>query len=539
MKRIVLILVITSFLVMSFAGCSINKNANKTNPNEIPTLTYMLPSDPGTTVTSDTWIIKKWGEAVGAKFEIQSVPRDTFREKLTATLASSQIPDMINYYQDVTEQTYKNYGPRLFVPLDEYIKNGKLNNLKKWLDKFSDIEEKTRHLEDNKLYGFPNISNFGAVNSMWTVRNDLLKKGGMDADNIKTLDDLKKAILVLKERGGNQYVTSSRLGWNYFSTYTSSFFGASPSMTYDNRFSNGSKKFVYGPAQPTFKTWVEFYRWMYDNKLINPSFITMQQQELFAGYRDGTYTLCMEQATMGYQLGGEDKLKYPEREEKHIFPVEINGERPKQPLLYHQNIGYRWPVTISKKSKYIDSAIKAMDWCYSEEGINTLAYGEEGTHWKKDDSYIAGKQLFGYRSNTTDAMLAKGKMTQQEFEKMPKPADLGINNWWLLPVISEHQRYGLVDKTIEKKDIAMFSLNALNKYKSEGNVLPTDPIVDFTKAENDEIASILTPLDTLVSENAIKFILGGKSMSEWNNFMVEMEKMNYKKLEDIYNKKLK
>jgi len=29
--------------------------------------------------------------------------------------------------------------------------------------------------------------------------------------------------------------------------------------------------------------------------------------------------LCMEQATMGYQLGGEDKVKYPEREEKHIF----------------------------------------------------------------------------------------------------------------------------------------------------------------------------------------------------------------------------
>ena len=57
----------------------------------------------------------------------------------------------------------------------------------------------------------------------------------------------------------------------------------------------------------------------------------MQQQELFAGYGDGSFTLCMEQATSGYMLGGADE-KYPDREEKHIFPVEINGEVPKQAL---------------------------------------------------------------------------------------------------------------------------------------------------------------------------------------------------------------
>ena len=369
------------------------------------------------------------------------------------------------------------------------------------------------------------------------MRNDLLKKAGYEADNIKTLDQLKEALLALKEVSGEQYITSSRLGWNYFATQTGYFFGTSPTMMYDNRTSQGTNQYVYGPTTDAYKTWIEFYKWMYDNKLIHPNFATMQQQELYAGYGDGKFTLCMEQATMGYMLGGNDE-KYPEREEKHLFPVEINGEIPKQPALYHQNNGFRWPVTISKSSKVIDACIKAMDWGYSEEGYDMFLTGKEGEHWEKDDGYINGRRTINLQSNSTQQMVLDGTMTQEEYDALPTGQSLGIGSWWLAPVITPETRFSLMDTVNEKRDKAMFTVNDVNKWIETGNVLDPDPIVEFNKEEKDEITNILTPLDTYASEQSLKFILGQKDMSEWDAFQAEMVNMKVDRLEEIYNSKL-
>lgn len=528
--------VLTLAVAVSMGGCTDKGETNGTN-GEIPTIQYLLPSDPGVTFTSDTWAIKEWGEAVGVNFEIISPPRDTFKEKLAATIASGNLPDMINYYNDEGVDTYKTYGERLFVPLNEYIENGQLPNLKKWLDKYPDIAEKITSAEDGNIYGFPLVLDFDAFYSLWTVRNDLLKKAGYEADNIKTLDQLKEALLALKEVSGEQYITSSRLGWNYFATQTGYFFGTSPTMMYDNRTSQGTNQYVYGPTTDAYKTWIEFYKWMYDNKLIHPNFATMQQQELYAGYGDGKFTLCMEQATMGYMLGGNDE-KYPEREEKHLFPVEINGEIPKQPALYHQNNGFRWPVTISKSSKVIDACIKAMDWGYSEEGYDMFLTGKEGEHWEKDDGYINGRRTINLQSNSTQQMVLDGTMTQEEYDALPTGQSLGIGSWWLAPVITPETRFSLMDTVNEKRDKAMFTVNDVNKWIETGNVLDPDPIVEFNKEEKDEITNILTPLDTYASEQSLKFILGQKDMSEWDAFQAEMVNMKVDRLEEIYNSKL-
>jgi len=534
-KRIIAASMALSITLALFTGCG-DKKA-QTGDGSVPTISYLVPSDPGLTFTNDTWAIKEWGKAVGVNFEITSPPRDTFKEKLAALIASGNLPDMINYYQDSGAEIYKTYGDKLFVSLDEYLKDGSLPNFNKWLEKYPEIKNVISSKNDGKIYGFTHISDYSSFYSLWTVRNDLLKKGGWDADDIKTLDDLKAALLALQKVAGNPYITSSRLGWSYFALTTGIFFGSQPGMYYDNKFENGTKKWTYGPLTEAYKNWADFYRWMFENKLLHPNFATMQQQELFAGYGDGSFSLCMEQATSGYMLGGADE-KYPDREEKHIFPVSINGEVPKQALLARQSIGYRWPITITKNSKVIDDCLRAVDWLYGEEGSNMMIRGKEGEHYVKDDNYITGIKKIGVQSSTTKRMVVNGEMTQEEFDKLPTEVSLGIGSGWIAAVTPADYKWGLDDKLKSEEEKARFTPTAIDKFVNDGHVVEPNPTISLNSDEKSMVADVITPIETYVSEWTIKYIMGQHSPDEWDGFVQKVKDMGISKITDLYNSKM-
>ena len=46
-------------------------------------------------------------------------------------------------------------------------------------------------------------------------------------------------------------------------------------------------------------------------------------------------------------------------------------------------------------------------------------------------------------------------------------------------------------------------------------------------------------LSTMVNEESIKFIVGERPMSEFDSFIAQLEKLNYKKLENIYSEAFK
>jgi putative aldouronate transport system substrate-binding protein len=509
-----------------------NEPSNNTQ-NETPqdnkepvAISYLLPTDPGCDYTSETWAVQAWGKATGVKFDIQPVPRDTFTEKIAAVMASGKLPDMINFYQDA--KTFKDYGPQLFVALDDYIEDGKLPNLKNKLEVYPDIAEVLVHPEDGKIYGFPLVQNFEFFTNCWQIRSDLLEKAGWKAEDIKTLEDFKEAMLALKESQGKDYITSSRLGFSYFSGMTGSYFGTNPGVFLDNRNPNGSNKYIYGPIQPEYKVWIETMKWMYDNKLLHPNFATMQQQELYAGYVDGSFPLMMEQLGMYhiFETDGDNIAA--------ITPFEINGIRNRIAKTSHINIGFRFPVVISNKSAVIEDAIRAMDFLYSDEGNILMSRGEEGTHWVEDESYPAGFKIIGYQ-----APYLKEELGEEKFNELPRSIeDLGINSWWLMGNVPAWNRHALQQFGPEQKDVAMFNYNLVELYEKNGWLIDPDPVLNFSNEEQERIAEIGTPLNTYVEENSMKFITGQKSMDEWDDFINGLEELNYQEIVDLQNSKL-
>ncbi len=538
-KLLALLLAVVS--VITVAGCNKNKGGNEGLATENTRLTedgkaildYFLPMDPGSEFSSDTWSVKRWGEQTGTSINIMAIQRDVFSEKIAAVFAAGNLPDLINYYND--DKTVNTYGDRLFVSLSDYLEAGKLPNLQKMFDKYPDVLEANTRLEDGKLYGFPAIREYDAPHGSFELREDLLNKAGWKTEDIKTLDDLKAALLALQEVNDQPYVTSCRLGWSYFAEYSAFIFGSSPKMMYDNRTSKGTNKWVYGPTTENFKVWVEFFKWMYENKIIHPSFATMTQQELQAGYADGKFQMAMEQTTMiGSPLSTYDDEK-PERKSGVISGIEINGEVPKQPMIPHSHNGFRWPVTVSKSSPNIPAAMKAMDWLYSEQGILEMNNGLEGEHYLADDNYTQGKNSLLAGSYSNKLKLKNGEITKEEYENIPGGVDYGIGSPWLSPWRGLEGNLHKDDATAVAKE--QRRADEIQKMIDNGWTLDPDPVVKLTQEEQEEVNTLVADLDVYVSEQTLKFIYGQSDMNtEWDKFQAQIKSMGADRLVEIYNK---
>jgi putative aldouronate transport system substrate-binding protein len=493
---------------------------------EVPTIDLMTAWDPGYPINNDSPVFVNWGKRVGVKFNVNIPPRDSYKEKVNVMLSSGELPDLFRFFQD--DHTFNDYGPKLFVNLNEYIKAGKLPNLEKWLKKYPEVRTRMTNPVDGGIYGFPLIQDFDYVNGMYYVRNDMLKKEGMDASGIKSIDDFKAAAQALKKAKGSDFITSERLGFDYYSRFTSTWFDISlTGIHYDA----SSEQYDYSPvdAADRVKNWVELERYMYSEKLLDPNFLTMKDQELFAGYTSGKYPLLRE------QIGLDDYLNQstdPGKDVQPIYPVPINGKIMTQAKAPHYNIGYRSPWVINKKSKHIDDIIKAMDYTYSDQGIEFFMLGVEGETFTKDPKTPSGYRLDKVQSVWTQG--ADGKYP----EGMKKLQDYGYYTWWLTGVVPAYNRFNLLNYK-EGQDVKAHALqNTVKKLQDMGALRDPDPDLLFSKEENDKISELVTPLSTYTSENLVKFILGQKPMSEWDAFVAGYKNYKVQELKKIYNDKL-
>jgi putative aldouronate transport system substrate-binding protein len=520
------------------AGCSaVDNTSSSTSPSatnaavkEIPTIELMTPWDPGLPISSDLPVFVEWGKRTGVKFNVNSPPRDAYKEKMNIVLTANELPDMMKFFQDIN--TFKEYGPQLFVALDDYLKAGKLPNLEKWLKKYPEIEVAMRHPEDGKLYAFPLVQDFDFPTSLWLVRNDVLKKEGMDASEIKSIDDLKKAMLALKKQTG-EYITSTRLGFDYFAERTQAYFGlnvnngANNGVIYDNEL----KKFVFTPIdyKDRYKQWVELISWMYKEKLLHPNFLTMKDQELFAGYASDDFPLMMEQTAMTNNL---NPTFDPNKDVQPIYPFPIDGKLYSQTNDPHYNIAYRSPMVINKKSKHIEDMIRAMDYTYSDEGVEFFHLGIEGETFSRDP-----KTPSGYKMDKTQSVWTVGADGKYP-DGLKKGTDYGFGTWWLTGVITPMNRFGLLSFKEGENEKSKVVTNRIAKLNEMGVLRAPDPFLNWSKDETSKIAEITTPLKTYLSENVSKFILGQKPMSEWDAYVDGYKKLRYEELVKMYNDKL-
>ena len=514
-KALIAIVALALMGAPSVFGAGGQETGSTTGSGEVPKIRYFLPWDPGKPIGNDLWSIVQWEEAAGVDFEIINPPQDTFAEQFTSLVASGRVPDLVNFFRD--RESFKEYGPRLFVDISQALDDGKLPNYRVYYEQFRP-EFKAIEAPDGHMYGLVQIQTVDSWSSPpWYIRNDILNDIGIDiTEKVYTLDELKQILMDLRDHHGGP-LTGSRLGYGYTIGRFAHYFGASPDMTSDQR-TGGDGKWVYGPAQPSFRTAVETFAWAYENGIFHPDMLTMNKNEFFAGLAGGTFILHMG--------GGYPNMfnNDPTRDVQLVMPPEMpDGVTRSWALGDHLKYGYRWPVSINKDSKVIDASLRAIDFLYSEEGQILMSRGEEGVTYEVDRAYPAGYQ-FNQIIEETNQPNAVSALEQY-----------GCMVWWTLGIVDYLAWSKNFNLTPEDSAIADKNLEDINALIENGNLHATELPVVFTEEEQDLRAEILTPLQTYTEENVSKFMTGVRPISEWSQFLKEIENLRYKVLEAIYN----
>lgn len=308
---------------------------------------------------------------------------DAYSNKQNVMLASQDLPDIMIVTGTADEIKFCDAG--IILPLNKYW--DKYTNIKKCRsEKIWEIMT----YKDGNVYFVPTTAKIDHDNPLMVdsgplYRKDWLDKFGLDIPT--TLDEYYEVADAVSNRdpdGNNKKDTFAIIGclglMEAFGEVFSAF-GVQP----DNWMEKDGE-IVFGSAQPETKEALKFLKKMYDNGMIDPEFITDDQQR-----RDEKIKLGIMGAGSYYLENVLDPDNAIYKKFKENNP---NGEYVAGPRLTQE--GYTpaggrglpmrgWMKTgILAGSKNIDAALRVLDLICSDEYTMIYNYGIEGKHYVKN-----------------------------------------------------------------------------------------------------------------------------------------------------------
>jgi putative aldouronate transport system substrate-binding protein len=535
-KKMGLILSIVLAVTLVLAGCSQNNN----NPSNQPSNTNSgsdatsTPAEETIKITAymssfgddpkDTELYKLWKEKmeayIGAKLDIKwiYVNSDDYPEKVKLTLASGDTPDIMSGVKDAEVMfQFGNQGSLLDIApyLEEHAPNYS-SYLKS--TKFAD---KSMYTPDGKMFffgdGFTNDTGFSGSAYPALYRFDVFEK-----HNIKipeNWDEFYDAAVKLKELYPDSYPVNSQ-EWPKFSDAL-----ALSNHTKSDIYWNG-EKYVYGPTEDSFKEGLEYIRRLYDEKLLDPEFLSQSQDQLQAKVTTGK-SFMLPLAWGGWWE------KYSVPAEGVEWGAAVNPKNEKYgdqwvlgPALLGQTIFPNYGIMVSKKTKYPELIIKMIDYQYSQEMADLIHWGVEG----KTYQIVDGKKEFINKNGDWKEL-----------------SDFGIGEPWTRQgFVFAPQNYS--SDYIKYKNVRFYGDGKMEEMRpQEGMGIYTNPetaiapyeqapVIRLSKEDEAKKAQIMTAVKTYVDENIFKFLLGERDFSEWDAFKKELSGIgDYQSIVDMMN----
>ena len=491
-KKILLCILMVIINVLVLLSCS--KQTEMTDTQQ-PTLTCFMPlvSNAAMVMTNfgESPLAQKLMEETGVKVEYQHPPQGQEQEKLNILIASSELPDIIEY-------NWLNYpgGPQkaikegVIIDLSKY--RDKAVNLFSYLDAHPEIM-KLATTDSGALFSFPFIRGDESLNvsSGLIIRQAWLDELGLPMP--ETIDEWERVLIAFRDKKGAPAPYSAQSTW---------FFAYGFGTTYDYYVEDGKVK--YGVLDKSFKDYlVTMNRW-YREKLIDPNYLTLDNVTLDANVLNG---ICgATQGSIGSGIGkwmasaaaaGNKEFSL----EGAPVPVLKKGDRPK---FGHYQLSVTSSLTafsaITTSCKNIDAAIRYLDYGYSEEGQMLYNFGIEGKSYEMIDGYPTYTQEITNNPEGLPMTVALAKYTR---------------SWSTGPFIQDKrymEQYASLPQ--QKRAWKIWSETDAAKHAL--------PHLYVTDEELNEYAKLNTAINTFVNEKISKFIIGAESLDNFDEMIRQL-----------------
>jgi putative aldouronate transport system substrate-binding protein len=522
-RQIIALLMILVMLIGVMAGCKSTGTDADPTATPKPTSAATDKPDAGTDteapeevgklldepVTFDMWIIehasymyekdlfleRALGERLNVFFNVTPF-QDGFGERVNLALSSGDLPDIL-FYPNLSQAT--DWGMQgALVDITEYL--DEMPNYTAWAESMGDYPN-YYYSANGSLYMMPQHGFGTASNStFWIYRKDLFDKHGLEAPkNEQELYEVSKA---LKAEYPDSYPFCNRSWVGAMMDRISYQFGSGNAMYYSNK----EQAWVYGAREEGYRKAVEWLAKMYEEELMPPNILSLDT----AGWQELIST------SKGFMFSDYqariDFYNSPMREEDpsvtfaYMPPWEGGGSgvktfNPQSQLIIS---GYAGTTT----SEHIPEMIKFFDWLYTDEAKELMSWGIEGETYTVNAD--GTKSHIGIQQGSSS------------FDYMTKFGFFQRGFWCITDPLA-HITYAS-DETLEAVERV---LTDSGEYRI--------PAISFSEANQERYAILSGPIGTLHDEMIGKFITGQRPISEYDDFLAELDALGLQDLIDLYN----
>lgn len=512
MKRLIT-LILAVAMIFSLAACKGNESTSNIDTNidfeigdtgglKVPfgngeKIRIVVTDEVGAT---NTWIFDKLSQIVGLDVEPILIPVSTASQKMQVLLASDDIPEIMQAGSLTETNEYAMQGA--WAPINKYL--DEMPNFKRTFSKESgnDWVFKSLAADDGNLYVFPTVDTNRIVNHGMLYRKDIFDKHGIKMWNDP--ESFYQALKKLKELYPNSYPLTSKTGKNLVQNY-----GVAWGLNaYSVKFDYDKKEYFYSDTDPKMKELLDYFKKLYDEKLLDPEFLTNTQPAWTTRMTNGTSFVTYD--WIGRLDMFMEQTQVPGYDLRYGNPV-----GPKQTLVTLEQIS-RGGIAVSNNKK-APMSMKLLDFMYSDAGAELMTCGVRNETFVIDETTGMAKYLDFEEGKKVDIMDLRSKYCM-----------------WMSGSYRRVDRRSCYFQYTEREQEAQDWVEKCNGLE------PADPVVTFVGKDVSRVADLSTKLGKKFEEVMFKYIVGQDSGdAAWSRWCAEAKKLGADELVQIYNNRYK
>ncbi len=408
----------------------------------------------------------------------------------TTAMNGARYPDGLDaavtdgYFLDLTEMIPQ-YAPNYYHVINNW----------------SDTVKKATVTDGGKMVGVYQIAYVpqGAFYGLY-IREDWLEELGLEIP--QTYEEMEEVLVAFKDKKGATAPLSLCPSGSNYDNSMSAGFGVT------NSFFQIDGTVKYGPSEEGWREYVTLLNDWYTKGLIDPDYMTqtgiMPDTSMITTGRTGIFPTIYTMPS---------SLYYPSMEEgAKITPI-VEPKKNKDDELHIRLTNFEVGVyyTISAECQKPEIALGWMDYLYSEKGADFANFGVEGYSFEYDKN---GEPQY------TDLIKQNpdGMSFTQAFTYYCMPASR--------PVLQDWRRELQI---VPEEDLKCYDIWG---QADTAWLMPTGVLM--TSEENQEYAKIMADITSYVEENTNNFITGVRSLSEFDDYLAQLEKLGIKRAIEIY-----
>ncbi len=527
-KRIIakfIVLVMTVAMVLT--ACGGNNNNNDTSEVGVTESVATGTTTEGNNPVSDKSVtftmmysgeynsnykaLAKMKELTNVTLDVTAIPDSDYdtRNQLIINMGED-MPDIISKTNPTAAQSLSG----VLLPISDYydqmpnfmafIEKNDLQNL---------IEDATQ--ADGKVYKLPvNTKEVKTASKQIMIRRDVFDENNIPVPT--TYDELYTAAKKLKEIYPDSQPIQVIYGNGNLLDMIAPSFGTSAGWGkgIDGfHYIEESDDWIFAPTSNEFKEMLQYLNKLYSEGLFNQEYTTFSS-DMYAQNASTDKTFVLMAEWLGSEIPYNVALKEA-GDENAIWEPIYPPKGPAGACVSRVNNSTQTMVIAASAAEkdYFPQLIKWLDWMYSEEGATLFSWGIEGETYTVDDS--------GNKVINTDLKCAANPDGTLDASK-----EYGTsNNCFTFVYPYDHELATMAD-----------SYKELIQKETEGNAIPNiEPAIALSE-EDIEIQSLYsTNLNDYVEQMTTKYIMGGESFDNWDNFISECNSKGADKLLELYN----